>query len=78
MKVLSWNVRGLEDVRKRVTVKRGVLSQRPDVLFLHETKCQAPNKGYVRSVWGSGCMGWVGRLRKGLQGVCGLFGMPLN
>lgn len=33
MKVLSWNVRDLGNVMKRVTVKKVVLSQRPDVLF---------------------------------------------
>lgn len=68
MKMMSWNVRGLGAVMKIVMVKRLVLSQGPDVLFLQETKSVEPVESFVRSVWGSGSMGWVSKASKGASG----------
>lgn len=65
MKVLSWNVRGLGVAMKRVLVKRFVLSHKPAVLSLQETKCEEPVESLVRSIWGIGNLGWEGKASNG-------------
>lgn len=49
-------------------VRRVVTSQKPDILFLKVTKCEDPKEGFVRSVWGSSSMGWVGKASEGAFG----------
>lgn len=53
---------------KIVTVKRVVMSQKLDVLFLQETKCTELKDGFVKSVWGLKSMGWVGKASVGASG----------
>lgn len=63
---------------KRVLVKRVVFHQKPNILFLQETKCQELEEVLsgqygVVSVWG----GWL-KLQRELQEACGQFGMQIS
>ena len=39
MKVLSWNVRGLGSLRKLRLLKKKIMQEKLDLVFLQETKC---------------------------------------
>lgn len=39
MKVISWNVRGLNGQTKQRLLKRKVQKEKPDIIFVQETKC---------------------------------------
>ena len=39
MKIVSWNIRGCNHPRNIKTLARNIKQERPDVLFLQETKC---------------------------------------
>ena len=39
MKVLSWNVRGLGSLRKQRLLKKKIMQEKPNLVFLQETKC---------------------------------------
>ena len=39
MKVISWNIRGCNHQRKIKALGRKIRMEKPDVLFLQETKC---------------------------------------
>ena len=39
MKVLSWNARGLGSLRKQRLLKKKITQEKPDMVFLQETKC---------------------------------------
>ena len=40
LKILSWNVRGVNDVSKRKVIKALIRSQKADMVCLQETKMQ--------------------------------------
>ena len=54
IKILSWNVRGANDVNKRKVIKAFIKMQRVDVVCLQETKLKEVTTGLIR------CLG-VGR-----------------
>jgi len=39
MKVISWNVRGINGQTKQRLLKRKVQKEKPDIIFVQETKC---------------------------------------
>ena len=39
MKIISWNIRGCNHPRKLKTLGRKIKMEKPDVLYLQETKC---------------------------------------
>jgi exonuclease III len=39
MKILSWNVRGLNGRTKQRVLHKCIMEEKPDILFLQETKC---------------------------------------
>ena len=41
MKIVSWNIRGCKHPRKIKNLTRKVKQEKPDVLFLQETKCNS-------------------------------------
>ncbi|KAJ9704109.1 hypothetical protein PVL29_005411 [Vitis rotundifolia] len=53
LKILSWNVRGVNDSSKRKLIKSIVRKQKVDLLCIQETKMQVMSEGVVRSL-GSG------------------------
>lgn len=53
IKILSWNVRGLNDRAKRVLVRHEVQKHSPHVLCIQETKWDMENAQYIRETIGS-------------------------
>ena len=52
MKIISWNVRGLNKQDKRLKVRNLIRKWGPDVDFLQETKMGLINRVVIRSLWG--------------------------
>ena len=54
IKILTWNVRGVNDPDKRRVIKSFLISNRVDLVCLQETKVQQMNNVMARS------LGWAG------------------
>ena len=50
IKILSWNVRGVNDRNKRSSIKALIRSQKVDLVCLQETKMSQMSLGVVRSL----------------------------
>ena len=50
LKILSWNVRGLNAFEKRMAVKSFVKGVRADVICLQETKMKIVDRGVMRDI----------------------------
>ena len=50
LKILSWNVRGVNDPDKRKVIKNFIRIHRVDMVCLQETKVQEMNIDMVRSL----------------------------
>ena len=59
LRLLSWNVRGLNNPQKREVCKNLLKEWRGDVVCLQETKLASINSALVRSLWGSPFVDWV-------------------
>ena len=53
LKILSWNVSGLNNFCKRVIVKILLKEWKGDIICLQETKLNSTNSTVVKSLWGS-------------------------
>ena len=53
LKLLSWNVRGLNNPHKRDTVKNLLKEWKCDVVCFHETKLDYTNSSVMKCFWGS-------------------------
>ena len=51
IKLISWNVRGLNDHRKRLVVKNLLREWKCDVVCFQETKIASTNKQLACSLW---------------------------
>ena len=51
LKILSWNVRGLNDCRKRSIVKNLLREWKCDVICLQETKLTGLDRQMVGNLW---------------------------
>ena len=49
MNLISWNVRGLNSPGKHKMVKNMIQKERPNILFLQETKCNSEALGSILS-----------------------------
>ena len=59
LKILSWNVRGLNEKEKRIKVRNFLRSWRADIVFLQETKLEWVTRGIVRSIWSFPYIDWL-------------------
>ena len=59
LRLLSWNVRGLNNPQKREVCKNLLKEWRCDVVCLQETKLASSNSVFVRSLWGSPFVDWA-------------------
>ena len=59
LKILSWNVRGLNDGRKRLIVKNLLRDWKCDVICLQETKLAGLDRQLVGSLWSCPFLDWV-------------------
>ena len=51
LKILSWNVRGANDINKRKIIKALIRSQRMDLVCFQETKIQDISLGVSAHSW---------------------------
>jgi exonuclease III len=89
LKILSWNVRGLNDRGKRLCIKNMIKDWQADIICLQETKLKLITDPIVRSLWrcryvdwlflgSSGASGgillmWDSRVVEKLKGAVGYF-----
>ena len=59
LKILSWNVRGLNEKEKRLKVRNFLRSWRADIVCLQETKLEWITRELVRSIWSCPCIDWL-------------------
>lgn len=52
LKLISWNVRGLNDKGKRRIVKNCIDQWKADIICLREAKLQGDMQGIVKQLWG--------------------------
>jgi hypothetical protein len=58
LRLISWNVRGLNNPQKRELVKYWLRNWRCDVVCLQETKLAEIDLQLVRSLWGNSFVDW--------------------
>ena len=55
LKIMSWNVRAINNLDKRKLIKAFIKSQRVDVVCIQETKIQNMDSSIVRSLGVADC-----------------------
>jgi exonuclease III len=68
LRIISWNVRGLNDREKRRRIHNSLRMWKGDVVCLQETKMESISTRVVRSIWGSPFVGWEFQASKGASG----------
>ena len=68
VKILSWNVRGVNDPEKRKVIRNFIRTQRVDLVCLQETKIQGMNKAYVHSIGVGRFLDWKALDAEGTAG----------
>jgi exonuclease III len=51
-KIVSWNVRGMNEIEKRWKIRRLLREWKADIVCLQETKLEVISREVIRSVWG--------------------------
>ena len=59
LKIISWNVRGLNEKDKRLQIRHLIRIWRVDVICLQETKMELITRGFIKSIWGCQHVDWV-------------------
>jgi hypothetical protein len=59
VKILSWNVRGMNELDKRLQIKSLLKGWKADIICLQETKLGLISNRIVRSLWGGQFVDWV-------------------
>ncbi len=59
LKILSWNVRGINNPHKRDRVKFWLRQWQCDIVCLQETKLDTLDRRVIRNVWGNSYVDWV-------------------
>jgi hypothetical protein len=59
LKLVSWNVRGLNDPKKRGILRNWLRKWKVDVVCLQETKLDKVDWRIIRSIWGNSFVAWV-------------------
>nr|XP_023925825.1 uncharacterized protein LOC112037243 [Quercus suber] len=58
LKIISWNVRGLNERDKRLRVRNLIRNWRPDIVCLQETKMELITRAVIGSLWGGPHVDW--------------------
>jgi exonuclease III len=58
LKILSWNVRGINELDKRLQIKGLMRVWKVDLVCLLETKMEVITRAVVRSLWGCQHVDW--------------------
>ena len=75
LKIMSWNVRGINDVAKRSLIRAFIKSQRVDLVFLQETKLREISRGLIRSLGVGSHLEWTAVKAEGASGGIFFFGI---
>lgn len=67
-KILSWNVRGLNDHKKRTIIKGCINRWKPSVICIQETKMESINEKIIGSIWKADNIDWKYLPAKGSAG----------
>ena len=59
LKIITWNVRGLNDLKKRLQVRHLLKLWKMGIMCLQETKLELLTKGIVRNIWGIHHVDWL-------------------
>uniref|UniRef100_A0A2N9J9F5 Reverse transcriptase domain-containing protein n=1 Tax=Fagus sylvatica TaxID=28930 RepID=A0A2N9J9F5_FAGSY len=59
IRLVSWNVRGLNEGSKRLTVRNLLRQWKADLVCLQETKLQSMSRSLIRSLWGGHHVDWL-------------------
>ena len=59
LKIISWNVKGLNEKEKRLKVRNFLRTWRADIVCLQETKFEWVTRGLVRSLWSCPYIDWL-------------------
>ena len=59
LKMMSWNVRGLNDLRKRLIVRNLLREWNCDVVCLQETKLASMDRQLISNLWSYPYVDWV-------------------
>jgi len=70
VRLLSWNVRGLNDIAKRAMLKNVLREWKCDLICLQETKLEDVELNVVRSIWGNHQVGFSMLKARGASGEC--------
>ena len=68
IKILSWNVRGVNDPDKRKVIKNFIRTHKVDLVRLHETKVQEMNNDMVRNLGVVRFLNWTALNTEGSVG----------
>jgi len=68
IKIISWNVRGLNCPNKRGDVKWVLRNYRCDIAILQESKMEEVDHPVAISLWGSRSMDWLALPSRGRAG----------
>ena len=71
LKIISWNVRGLNERDKRLRVRNLIRNWRLDIVCLQETKMELITRVVILSLWGGQHVDWS------YLGYCGASGEVL-
>ena len=73
VKILSWNVRGVNDFEKKKFIRNFIRTQKVYLVCLQETKIQGMNKALVHSIGVGRCLDWKALDAEGTAGGTLLF-----
>ena len=59
LRIVSWNVRGLNEQDKWLRVRSLVRKWKADFVCLQETKMELINRGVISSLWGGQYLDWL-------------------
>ncbi|GLT48336.1 hypothetical protein SLA2020_219680 [Shorea laevis] len=65
---LSYNIRGLGGKEKRGEIRKLVLKEKVDMLFIQETKLSSVSRSLCRELWGSDDFDWIYKFAEGMSG----------
>jgi len=51
MKLTTWNIKGLGSKKKQRNLKSGMKEEKPDMIFIQETKCSVEKIREIHSKW---------------------------
>ncbi|KAF5447539.1 hypothetical protein F2P56_033088 [Juglans regia] len=67
-KIFSWNVRGINDINKRLRIRSLIHSWKIDFVCLQETKLDFVDRSIICSLWRGSFVGWTYLASSGASG----------